>query len=396
MRVLVVSAWPPWPLDDGARLVLHHHLRHLAPRHEVTLLAAGDRPDAPAAARDRELLPVIRRDFAAKTGPAAYVRRRIRSWRSGEPADVHRVESAALLDAFARELARRPDVVHLHGWGTAQLARRAGGAPTVHVAIDPWGSGLWVHSHVPRWRRTLESGQPQLVNRHERVHYLQCDRVVVVSDADAALLQRTIPGGRFVAVPNGVELGPEPPADRAAAVLGFHGALSTPANADAAIRLARQVLPRVRRRMPGATAVLIGRDPLPRVRALAGDHVTVTGAVDDIPAALAGVTVYVAPIDQGRGIRNKVLEAMAAGLPVVATPTAVLGIGEGDGIVVAETDDDLATAVAHLLDHDDEARALGRGGRARVATDFTWGRAADAIEAVWQELVDGPATAAHD
>ena len=392
MRVLVVSAWPPWPLDDGARLVLHHHLRHLAPRHEVTLLAAGNDPDAPGHEGFVAPAHTTLVTFAAETGPAAYARRRLRSWRTREPADVHKVESPALLDAFARELARRPDVVHLHGWGTAQLARRVQRIPVVHVAIDPWGSGLWVHSHVPRWRRTIESGEPELVSRHERVHYLRCDRVVVVSDVDAAALQAAIPDGRFVAVPNGVELGPEPPTTRPGAVIGFHGAMATPANARAAERLVRGVLPRV----PGATARIIGRDPLPSVAQLAGERVTVTGAVDDVAAALREVTVYVAPIDQGSGIRNKVLEAMAAGLPVVATARAVQGIGEGDGIVLADTDEAIAGATTRLLGDPDEAVAIGRAGRARVARDFTWARAAGAIEALWQELVDGAAAATHD
>jgi glycosyltransferase involved in cell wall biosynthesis len=349
-------------------LVLHHHLRHLAPRHEVTLLSAGE-------------------ESASRSVPA-YARRRVASWRRGEPDDVIKVESSDVVAAFTGALARRPDVVHLHGWGTAQLARFAAGVPVVHVAIDPWTTGLRAHQARPWWRRAIEFGELGRVRRHEARHYPRCDRVVVVSATDADALARAVPGARVVAIPNGVDIGPEPPDDRPTGVLGFHGALSTPANADAARRLVREVLPRV----PGARAIVIGRDPPDDLR---GPGVTVTGEVDDVGTALRDVSVYVAAIERGGGMRNKVLEAMAAGVPVVASPRAVEGIGDGDGIIVAASVDAIALAAARLLADPAQARAIGLAGRARVAGDFTWARAGDAVEAIWRELVDGAAAAPH-
>src|SRR4051794_18905097 len=103
MRVLVASAWPPWPLTDGAALVLHHHLRHLAGRHRVTLLAAARAPGEPlpeAEAVAIDGLAELRWFGPARRGSLEYARRRWAGLRSGEPADLFRVELPELLDAF--------------------------------------------------------------------------------------------------------------------------------------------------------------------------------------------------------------------------------------------------------------------------------------------------------
>jgi glycosyltransferase involved in cell wall biosynthesis len=89
----------------------------------------------------------------------------------------------------------------------------------------------------------------------------------------------------------------------------------------------------------------------------------------------------------GTGLKNKVLEAMAAGLPVVATSRAMNGIGAGAGVVIADTPEAMATAVIELLRDPARRAALGAAGRARVVEDFSWERSAAAIERLWSEAV---------
>lgn len=355
MRVVVVSAWPPEPLTDGARLVLHHHLRHLAPRHDVTLLTPSPR-----------------------TGPAAYLRRRVLGLAHREPADVYRVETPGLVAAFRDALRRaRPDVVHLHGWGTAGLWRLAGGVPCVYTAIDCWSTGLREHQALPAWRRALEAPEPRLVRRHEARHYPRLAAVVVVTEREAEAVRAVAPGANVVVVTNGVELGPPPPpADDP--VLGFHGNLASVANADAARVLVDDVVPLVSREVAGARARVIGPHPP------AGLGAAAVGEVEDVRAALAGVAVYVAPLRRGSGIRNKVLEAMAAGRPVVATPNALEGIGAGPGVRVGTTAAELAAHAVALLRDRAARHREGAAARARVE-GRTWAAAADALERVWIE-----------
>jgi glycosyltransferase involved in cell wall biosynthesis len=394
VRVLIVAAWPPWPLTDGISLILHHHLRLLAPRHELTVLASGRPPGAPQPSAAEAGLPdnvPVQWFGPARSGPPDYARRRWASLRTGEPADVFRVEQHPLLDRMDELLTgpTRPDVVHLHGWTTARLARRTHGVPAVHHSIDAWSEVRGTQAPAGALRRWLETGQQRKVVRHEARHLDVSRAVAVVAEADAHALRRIAPRAHVVVVPNGVEPGDDPGPPAAEPVLGFHGALSTVANQDAARVLVQDVLPLVRAEVRDARALVIGRDPPADLRADPAAGVAVTGEVDDVREHLRRVAVYVAPMASGTGLKNKVLEAMATGLPVVASSRALNGIGADAGVVVANTPEAMARAVVSLLRDPARRAALGAAGRARVIEAFSWERSADAIERLWVDAA-GP------
>jgi glycosyltransferase involved in cell wall biosynthesis len=114
--------------------------------------------------------------------------------------------------------------------------------------------------------------------------------------------------------------------------------------------------------------------------------VEVTGAVPDIRRELRRAAVYVAPMVSGTGLKNKVLEAMAAGLPVVGTPLALEGIGEGNGVISARDASDIAEKVLRLLGDRAALVSAGRQARDRVVMEFTWERSARGIEDLWYEV----------
>jgi glycosyltransferase involved in cell wall biosynthesis len=385
VRVLVVSAWAPWWLTDGAVWILHHHLRCLADRHDITVLAAGA-PVTEASVPDAAMTPTSTRWFGRSTPPAVdYVRRRAAGLSSGEPAHVGYVERPALLRALRDEIARsRPDVVHAFGWGTAGIWRHTEGVPVVHVAVDAWHRNA-ANRLLPSWRRLTDAGELRRIRAHEARHYPRDAAVVVVAEPDAAAVHEVAPEARVEVVPNGVEAGPEPSAPPAAAVLGFHGSFDAAHNVDAARVLVEDVLPRVRESVPDARVLLVGRRPGPDVRRLAGPDVELRADVDDARAELRDVAVYVAPLVSGSGLKNKVLEAMAAGRPVVTTRLGAAGIGAGDGVTVADVDGIAAHVVALLTDRHRLTRE-GDAGRRRVTTEFTWERSAQRIESLWQDV----------
>jgi glycosyltransferase involved in cell wall biosynthesis len=209
------------------------------------------------------------------------------------------------------------------------------------------------------------------LRRMERRTIGEFDHVVVVSEQERARLPAS---ARSVLVcPNGREPSAVLP-DAPEATVAFVATMGWAPNVDAAVWLGREIWPRVLARVPEAQLLLVGRDPAPAVRALAGENVHVTGTVPDVTPYLARSRVVVAPLRAGGGTRLKIMEALDAGRPVVATSVGCEGMEDlvGRGVVVADAAADIAEAVASLLVDPGRASALGRAGHDAVAADHTW------------------------
>ena len=289
--------------------------------------------------------------------------------------------------------AQRPGGRH-HGTGSPNEPPGApAGRPRlvmdlVDVDSDKWrqysGQARWPLSWVYR----LES---VLLSRYEKRVAERFDATVLVSEAEAETFRNlTGLGAKIHAVGNGVDLdyfhpqtpgrargespSPRPPGDRPRLV--FCGAMDYLPNADAAVWFAREVLPLVREKAPGAGFTVVGSNPAPQVVALSElPGVRVTGRVDDVRPHVWSAGVSVAPIRIARGVQNKVLEAMAMGKPVVATPQAFEGIDAvpGRDLIVAPADPEpFAGAVADLLLDPARAAELGERARAAVERAYRW------------------------
>ncbi len=172
-------------------------------------------------------------------------------------------------------------------------------------------------------------------------------------------------------------------------MIGFLGQMDYPPNVAAVTHLALQVLPAVRRDVPDACLRIMGRAPSPAVLALADDPaVVVTGAVDSIPEALARVAVFCAPLDRGRGIPNKILEAMAAGRATVVSSWSARALaGEpGRDYLVADGVVERARVLAELLSHPDRCDELGAAGRDYVRREHDWEAVLDRLAALVGDL----------
>lgn len=220
------------------------------------------------------------------------------------------------------------------------------------------------------------------LRRMERQTIGAFDHVVVVSERERARLGSH---ARSVLVcPNGREPSAVLP-DASEATVAFVASMGWAPNVDAALWLGREIWPEVVAHVPQARLLLVGKDPAPAVRALAGERVEVTGTVADVRPFLARARVVVAPLRAGGGTRLKIMEALDVGRPVVATSLGCEGMEDlvGQGVLVADTAVDLAEAIAGLLLDRSRARALGRAGHEAVVDRHTWDAAlASLLEAV--------------
>jgi glycosyltransferase involved in cell wall biosynthesis len=211
------------------------------------------------------------------------------------------------------------------------------------------------------------------------------DAVVVFTERDRAALAPYAGSVPLVTIPLGTELPAQAldPAGTPPPAVLFTGSYNHPPNVDAALLLARSIFPRVRERRPDAVLTLVGEAPPGELLAAAGPGVTVAGFVPSLHPYLNASAVVAAPLFRGGGMRVKILEALAAGKAIVASPLAVEGIGVTDGeqLLLAETDEEFAGAILALL-----------AGRARAWAEENLGRERwiAAYERLYEELTGNP------
>ena len=243
-------------------------------------------------------------------------------------------------------------------------------------------AALALRAEARRYRRFVHARLPEF------------HTVTTVSTVERAqLVEMGCP--RVALIPVGVDMSalrPAPEQPGPPRVL-FTGTMSYPPNHEGAVWLARDVWPLVRARMPVARLDIVGRDPAPSVTALDGRNgVFVAGFVPSMAPFFEAAQVAVAPILTGAGIRVKIIEAMAAGRPVVSTSLGCEGLGvkPGGPVLVADDPQRFAEAILDLLGDSEKRARMGREGRMLAEREFDWRALGDRLEAV---LLDAAAAA---
>lgn len=383
MRVLMLCHRVPYPPAKGDKIRAWHLLRGIAARAEVQL---GTFVDDPLDWEPAEALNEICEDVFLRPLPGWLQRLRALRALPGRRS----LSVACYADrAMARWVAERlpaVDAVLIYSSVMAQYvpAERGPGGP-VRVAD-------YVDVDSEKWRQYAAAGgltapihslEARRLAAFERVAAGRFDRVLFVSDDEARCFLTAAPEheGRVAGLPNGVDtvyFRPghyDNPYTAGGPVAVFTGAMDYAPNVEAVVWFARAVLPRLQAHHPGARFVIVGMKPTAVVRALAElPGVTVTGRVPDIRPYLAHARASVAPLRLARGVQNKILEALAMGSPVVATPPALEGLTSGcEGVVEGSEDPEaFARRTAALFADPDAAAALGARGREHVATHYSW------------------------
>lgn len=401
-KLRILSLVPFTPRTDG-----HHGgsravgqlLAHLALRHDVAVLHARRAGEAPADDRLRTRCTVVeevvdspqRRSLAARVARRVQMRRALLcgvptwAWQRSTQGYVER------LRALVREW--QPDVIQLefHVMGQFLHALDSSAAPRVLVQHEP---GLAAATEKGRHSVGAVVRRLEMLawRRFETAVTREVDAVVVFTERDRKVLEPFSSGTRLVTIPLAIDLGPQPldPLGKDPDSLLFFGSFRHEPNVDAATRLARAIFPRVRSQRPEATLNIIGSDTTPVVERLAGDGVVVLGEVPDLTPHLDRAGLVVVPLRFGGGMRVKVLEALAAGKAVIASPLAVEGLDviAGEHVVVAETDQEFVAAATELLSNPSRREAIGSNARAWAEANLSWDARIATYEALYASLLE--------
>lgn len=383
----------PDPPDRGDRITTHHFLRHLCAsgaRVHVGCFAEEDR-DAEAVARLQEQLAGIcaprihrgRRKWTSLRGLLSgqalslpfhadpRLRRQIDAWTAAGPWDLVYVYSSSMAQYAERlqDCRRLMQFAELDSDKWRQYAERLG------------GPGAWIYRREARKLLAYE--------RHIARTF---DLSVVVSEVEKELFLQQIPEVTPLVLPNGVDTAhfaaPAAP-QREPHTAVFTGIMDYEPNVHGLLWFVEECWPGLRQQFGDARLLVVGGRPTAQIQALHGQQgIEVTGRVPEIPPYLARASVSIAPLHLARGVQNKVLEAMSAGLPVVATPQASQGLGPEAAEVLAihSEADATRTAVASWFADPAAAAEVGRRAADFVRARFSWETMYSRLDAALSEL----------
>lgn len=385
----------PYPPNRGDRIRSYHLLRFLAQQGDVWLATLADEPPTPGT---RETLAGLCRAVAIEPlgrtrwlhgalslarGRSATeglfastsLRRTIRHWSRLVHWDAVFVFCSSMVPYLdLPELADVPAIVDLVDVDSQKF---------FDYAAITWGPKRWLYRLEGRRLRRLETSLPG-----------RARAILLVSEPEAELYRQFCPAAQPLVVPNGVDTdyfrptpdGPAPwrplPADDRTNLV-FVGALDYHANVDGVTWFVRDIWPQVRKTLPDLTLGLVGRRPVAAVRRLAeAPGVRVFADVPDVRPYLAAADVAIAPLRIARGVQNKVLEALAMGKMVVASPQAATGLtaGESEGLVVAHCPADwIQTLGRSMLSSENTPQQPSAAARRWVLAHHRWSAALETL-----------------
>ncbi len=398
MKILVLDEWIPLPLESGKKIRTYSLLAPLARQHQITYLCYAD------AQTEREKISQM-----ADAGFATVV---------VPPVNRFRTPIGLAMGVATNLFLRTPLVVRKH------LSRRYELA--LHKVLDQQSFDLvhceWTHyasflqkvTEIPRflcshnvecmsWRLFSQVQSNPIRKAAIYLEWIkmkafegrvvpQFDLTAVVSEDDAQIVRSWFKTDSVAVIPNGVDTRfyKETTAPMEEDLLVYCASMDAWVNQDAVTYFATRILPRIHEKRPQTRFLIMGRNPPESIRRLANDHVIVTGSVEDVRPLLAAATASVVPLRIAGGSRLKILEAFAAGIPVVSTSIGAEGlhVEPNKHLLIADDESAFAAACLDLLEDPTLRRRLATAGSTVAAEKYEWSTIVPLVENAWEQTIN--------
>jgi sugar transferase (PEP-CTERM/EpsH1 system associated) len=382
LKILMLTHRLPYPPDKGERIRSYHWLRALACEHQVDLISLNDRPAT--ADEQSALKKIVQNLWVVPLSRWTRPFRLFRALITGRSFTEAYFRSSAMVSLLKKiQAAEQYDLAFAVCSSAGSYFLEAPAPDRLIVDLVDVDSAKWNRyaqqpKKLDRWIYQRESRK--IADLERRLSSV-AERIITVSPRECHLLSEVAPKANALAIPNGVDTNFFKPADDAAAPnrLVFVGQMDYMPNVDAVLWFADQVWPILQRQHPDLHWTIVGRNPSPAVQELGKlPNITVTGFVPDVRPYLVGA-VSIAPIRVSCGVQNKVLEALAAGSPVIASPNVAEGldIKAQEDFLIAKKPIDWIAAIELLLKDHDLAQRLASQARQTMLQHLTWNHIAE-------------------
>jgi hypothetical protein len=388
MKILFLCHRLPFPPNRGGKIRPFHMIQHLSQKHSVVVASLAESEQE---LRDGAGLKEYCTELVAEVLPRT-VRwtQACKALVTNTPSSVAYFCSSRLRQRIQKALLQtRFDVVFVHCAFVAQyVAGIQGGCRFLDFGdID---SGKWFD--YSRWRAMplsfgygIEARKLRAYEREVAKHFHYCTVSTRGELSEFQTLNVPVP---CEVIPNGVNIEyftRNLQNLHTSSAVVFLGRMDYFPNIDGIVYFVEKSFPLIRQSLPEVELRIIGSNPVRKVRRLAElPGIVVTGHVPDVRPYLLDAAVSIAPLRIARGVQNKILESMAMGIPVVATPEAAKGVQAipGQHLLVAETPERFASQIVEVLRNGQLQEKLSRAGRQQVENMYTWARSMDVLDHV--------------
>ncbi|MFQ3326001.1 MAG: sugar transferase (PEP-CTERM/EpsH1 system associated) [Salibacteraceae bacterium] len=370
-KLLVLLSRIPYPLDKGDKLRAFHQIKDLNASYQVILCCLSTHKIDPEA--ERKLKAICFELKIIQLGYAGILWRLFLALFNDKPFQVayfYSKKAQQELDAIIEK--------HLPKRFFCQLIRVAEYAKKYSIFsktldyMDALSIGMERRAEkAPFYLKPIVSVEAKRLRNYEEKMFQYFEKKVIISLADKEHLTHSN-STEIAVIPNGIDTEFFKSENRSKKTdILFTGNMGYLPNVESAQYLVKNILPILN---SDIAVQICGKSPSYKVRSLAASNVEVTGWVDDIRTAYDEAKIFVAPLMLGSGLQNKLLEAMAMGLPCVTTPLAnnALGAIPEEEILIASNEDEFKTQIERLLSDTDLHRNIAEKGHAFVTKNYNW------------------------
>ncbi len=381
MKVLVVLSRVPWPLEKGDKLRAYHLMREWSAKHDIYLFCLTDNKVHSEA--EAKLNDICKNVVICRIPKIHILYRMALGIINKLPFQVNYFYSKSAqmrFDDLVDEII--PDHIFCQLARTAEYPRRYRLINKSIDYMDAFSTGMLRMSNKASWPlKSLMRIEHNRLRNYENEIQREFQSKYIISEQDREQLNYV---SDLTVVPNGIDpcfLGDVSIEQKRYDIL-FTGNMSYRPNVESAKFLISEVMPLVWDKIPNATVCLCGANPSNSIKSLSSKRVVVTGWVDDIAEVYHSSRMFVAPMIVNTGLQNKLLEAMACGIPCVTTTLAnnALKATNQNEILIGDNSEELASAIFSILMNVELSDKIAKNGSNYVRKNFTWPSAAAMME----------------
>jgi len=382
MKIFVLLSRIPYPLEKGDKLRAFNQIKFLSKNHEIILCALNDskvnKQDA-----FQSLQPYCRSVTFIDLSKVNRVLNICKAYFTSKPLQIgyfYSRKAHKKISAIINE--HKPDHLYCQLVRTAEYIKNQNIPKTIDYQ-DVFSKGVERRiKSSPFYLKPFLKLEYKRLLKYENYIFDKFDNKTIISIPDRNLIPHP-EKEKIEIILNGVDTDYFKPMKREKEYdLVFTGNMGYPPNINSVIFLTEKILPIVRKKMPNIKVMFAGASPNPKVKAVKSKNIKVTGWVDDIRECYAKAKIFIAPMQIGTGLQNKLLEAMAMKIPCISSPLAnnALKAKDGEEIIIGDSPEKYAEKIIYFLENYNEAEKIAENGFSFVHKNYNWENATMKLE----------------